>query len=53
VALLAANGYVDATTDPGQTGVIHHSLTPFVLLRLRIDGRSSLQFFIDTLQAYA
>ncbi len=53
VALLAANGYVDATTDPGPTGVIQSSLTPFVLLRLRVDGRSSLQFFIDTLQRYA
>jgi peptidoglycan/xylan/chitin deacetylase (PgdA/CDA1 family) len=49
VALLAANGYVDATTDPGQTGVIQSSLKPFALLRLRIDGRSSLQFFINTL----
>jgi peptidoglycan/xylan/chitin deacetylase (PgdA/CDA1 family) len=53
VALLAANGYVDATTDPGPTGVIQSSLTPFVLLRLRVDGRSSLQFFIDTLRRYA
>jgi peptidoglycan/xylan/chitin deacetylase (PgdA/CDA1 family) len=52
-ALLAANGYIDATTDPGPTGIIQSSLTPFVLLRLRVDGRSSLQFFIDTLRRYA
>jgi peptidoglycan/xylan/chitin deacetylase (PgdA/CDA1 family) len=49
-ALLAANGYIDATTDPGPTGVTQSSLKPFALLRLRIDGRSSLQSFIDTLQ---
>jgi peptidoglycan/xylan/chitin deacetylase (PgdA/CDA1 family) len=50
VALLAANGYIDATTDPGPTGVSQSSLAPFALLRLRIDGRSSLQSFINTLQ---
>jgi peptidoglycan/xylan/chitin deacetylase (PgdA/CDA1 family) len=49
VALLAANGYIDATTDPGPTGVIQSSLTAFALLRLRIDGRSSLQSFINRL----
>jgi hypothetical protein len=48
-ALLTANGYIDATTDPGRTGVIQSSLNPFALLRLRVDGRSSLQSFIDTL----
>ncbi len=52
VALLATNGYIDATTDPGPTGVMQSSLTPFVLLRLRIDGRSSLQFFINTIRRY-
>lgn len=53
VALLASNGYIDATTDPGPTGVIQSSLKPLALLRLRIDGRSSLQSFINTLQSYA
>lgn len=49
VALLADHGYVDATTDPGPTGVMQSSLAPFVLLRLRVDGRSSLQEFINSL----
>src|SRR5579859_3135595 len=53
VALLAANGYIDATTDPGPTGVIQRASAPFVLLRLRIDGRSSLQYFTGLLQSYA
>jgi hypothetical protein len=51
VGLLAANGYVDATTDPGPTGVTQSSHTPFVLLRLRIDGRNSLQSFINTMNS--
>jgi peptidoglycan/xylan/chitin deacetylase (PgdA/CDA1 family) len=50
VALLVAHGYVDATTAPGPTGVIQNSLTPFAFLRLRIDGRTSLQSFIHTLE---
>ena len=45
VALLAADGYVGATTDPGQTGIDQNSQAPFVLLRLRVDGRESLQGF--------
>ena len=47
VALLAAHGYIDATTDPGPTGIMQQSLAPFVLLRLRVDGRSSLQEFME------
>jgi peptidoglycan/xylan/chitin deacetylase (PgdA/CDA1 family) len=53
VALLAANGYVDATTDPGPTGVTQSSLASFVLLRLRMSGRSSFQYFVNTIRAYA
>ena len=49
VALLAADGYVGATTDPGMTGFYQNSSTPFVLLRTRVDGRSTLQFFKNSL----
>ncbi|MBO0795152.1 MAG: polysaccharide deacetylase family protein, partial [Ktedonobacteraceae bacterium] len=50
VALLASTGYIDATTDPGPTGIIQSSQAPFALLRLRIDGRFSLPFFENTIQ---
>ena len=49
VSLLAADGYIGATTDPGISGIIQQSLSPFVLLRIRVDGRSTQQFFIYTL----
>jgi len=49
VALLAADGYVGATTDPGQTGVYQLSDAPFVLLRIRVDGRESFVGFVDSL----
>lgn len=49
VILLAADGYVGATTDPGQTGTNQNSQSPFDLLRLRIDGRESFQGFIASL----
>lgn len=49
VVLLAAEGYVGATTDPGQTGTYQHSQTPFDLLRIRVDGRESLQGFTTSL----
>lgn len=49
VALLAADGYVGATTDPGMSGVYQNSAAPFVLLRIRVDGRSTLQFFMNSL----
>lgn len=45
VALLAEDGYVSATTDPGMTGIVQQSQAPFVLLRVRVDGRESLQEF--------
>src|SRR5215467_8369028 len=49
VALLAADGYVGATTDPGQTGIIQSSDAPFVLLRIRVDGRESFLEFAASL----
>ncbi len=49
VALLASDGYVGATTDPGMTGIDQDSMTPFVLLRIRVDGRSTLTFFMNSL----
>lgn len=49
VAVLAADGYVGATTDPGQSGMIQSSLTPLALLRLRVDGHSTFQFFVKSL----
>ncbi len=45
VTLLAADGYIGGTTDPGQTGFYQNSLAPFDLLRVRVDGRSSLLTF--------
>ncbi|HTD18713.1 MAG TPA: hypothetical protein VK667_04200 [Ktedonobacteraceae bacterium] len=47
--MLAADGYVGATTDPGMSGINQSSTTPFVLLRIRVDGRSTLQFFMNSL----
>lgn len=44
-AMLAADGYVGATTDPGRTGIIQDGATPFALLRIRVDGRESLGTF--------
>jgi hypothetical protein len=45
VALLAKNGYVSATTDPGPTGFMQNSLTLLAMLRIRVDGRETfLQF---------
>jgi len=49
VALLAADGYIGATTDPGQTGIIQSSDAPFVLLRIRVDGRESFLEFTASL----
>jgi hypothetical protein len=43
--MLAADGYVGATTDPGRTGIIQDGATPFDLLRIRVDGRESLGTF--------
>lgn len=49
VNLLANDGYIGATTDPGMTGVQQSSQSPFVLLRLRIDGRDGLDSFVARL----
>ncbi len=49
VALLTADGYVGATTDPGRTGTYQSSLSPLDLLRIRVDGRSNLQTFKQNL----
>jgi peptidoglycan/xylan/chitin deacetylase (PgdA/CDA1 family) len=45
VALLAQDGYIGATTDPGLTGITQDSTVPFQLLRIRVDGRNTLQDF--------
>jgi peptidoglycan/xylan/chitin deacetylase (PgdA/CDA1 family) len=49
VALLARNGYVSATTDPGLTGFIQSSLTPLAMLRIRVDGRETFPQFTGSL----
>ncbi len=48
VVLLAADSYVGATTDPGQTGIYQSSLSPFALLRVRVDGRESFAAFTES-----
>ncbi len=47
--MLAGDGYVGATTDPGQTGIIQSSEAPFDLLRIRVDGRETQFNFINSL----
>ncbi|QBD79123.1 hypothetical protein EPA93_25325 [Ktedonosporobacter rubrisoli] len=49
VSLLASDGYVSATTDPGMTGTLQNSLTPLAMLRIRVDGRASLLNFAQSL----
>jgi len=49
VGLLASDGYIGATTDPGMTGIEQNSQEPFALLRLRIDGRDGLDSFVARL----
>jgi peptidoglycan/xylan/chitin deacetylase (PgdA/CDA1 family) len=51
VALLAKNGYVSATTDPGPTGYIQSSQRPLALLRIRVDGRETFPEFTGSLPA--
>jgi peptidoglycan/xylan/chitin deacetylase (PgdA/CDA1 family)/disulfide bond formation protein DsbB len=51
VALLAKNGYVSATTDPGPTGYLQSSLAPLALLRIRVDGRETFPVFVASLPA--
>jgi peptidoglycan/xylan/chitin deacetylase (PgdA/CDA1 family) len=49
VTMLAADGYVGGTTDPGAMGTWQSSQLPFELLRVRVDGRKSLPDFISSL----
>ncbi len=49
VTLLAADGYVGATTDPGVTGTLQDNQAPFVLLRIRVDGRETFPEFVGSL----
>jgi peptidoglycan/xylan/chitin deacetylase (PgdA/CDA1 family) len=49
VLLLAQDGYVGATTDPGITGIVQQSQEPFILLRIRVDGRESFEGFVKSL----
>lgn len=49
MAMLAADGYVGATTDPGRTGTYQSSLLPLDLLRIRVDGRNNLPTFEKSL----
>lgn len=51
IALLAQDGYIDATTDPGMTGIYQQSNAPFVLLRIRVDGRASFLNFVNSIPA--
>ncbi|TMC22145.1 MAG: hypothetical protein E6J34_07285 [Chloroflexi bacterium] len=49
VSLLSQDGYADATTDPGATGIKQSSQAPMALLRIRVDGRNSLADFMKSL----
>lgn len=49
VAMLARDGYIGATTDPGVTGTIQSSDAPFDLLRIRMDGRDPALIFTEQL----
>jgi peptidoglycan/xylan/chitin deacetylase (PgdA/CDA1 family) len=49
MALLAQDGYTGATTDPPPIGITQNSQKPFILLRVRVDGRESLQAFYESL----
>lgn len=49
MSLLAQDGYIDATTDPGMTGINQQSQHPFILLRTRVDGRELFSTFESNL----
>lgn len=49
MSLLTEDGYTDATTDPGMTGIVQQSQYPFILLRTRVDGRESFSEFEQSL----
>ena len=48
-SLLAADGYVGATTAFGRTGSLQESQSPFALLRIGVFGRESFQGFMNRL----
>lgn len=47
--LLEQDGYIGATTDPPPVGMRQDSQKPFILLRVRVDGRETLQAFFDSI----
>jgi len=49
MALLEQDGYIGATTDPPPVGMTQDSQKPFILLRVRVDGRESLQSFFKSI----
>lgn len=49
MTLLEQDGYIGATTDPPPVGMTQDSQKPFILLRVRVDGRESLQEYFDSL----
>jgi len=49
MALLEQDGYIGATTDPPPVGMTQDSQKPFILLRVRVDGRESLQEYFNSL----
>jgi len=49
MALLEQDGYIGATTDPPPVGMTQDSQKPFTLLRVRVDGRESLQEFFRSI----
>ncbi len=49
VQMLASDGYLGATTDPGETGTTQSGQSPFALLRVRMDGRDDALGFTGQL----
>ena|GEM_PF-503951 len=49
MALLEQDGYIGATTDPPPMGMTQDSQKPFILLRVRVDGRESLQEYSNSI----
>ncbi|HWS84324.1 MAG TPA: polysaccharide deacetylase family protein, partial [Ktedonobacteraceae bacterium] len=49
MTLLEQDGYIGATTDPPPVGMTQDSQKPFILLRMRVDGRESLQSFFKSI----
>jgi len=49
MTLLEQDGYIGATTDPPPMGMTQDSQKPFILLRVRVDGRETLQDFFRSI----